>query len=345
MKNYPIQALLIIAFLILTMPRFGQNQQKPISKIVFGSCLDQEKKAPIWTPMLQEKPDIFMMIGDNIYSDTDNPAVLRRNYQKLIQSRPFQQMRQQSQILAIWDDHDYGLNDAGSEYPLKKESQQEFLHAFAFPSDSPLYQQKGLYQSYFYGPKNQRIQVILLDTRYFRTPYEKRFWGMETLFGKPQNSQPQATILGAQQWAWLEQELQKSANIRLLVTSIQLIPDRHRHEKWQNFPRERKRMLDLLAKQKSDQLIILSGDRHIAELSIMEQTNGQKLYELTASPFNRVSPIRLYNYNPYRIYRDYQQANYGKIEIRWQKPRKLYLSIHNVHGKIIFRHGVAIGGK
>ena len=106
------------------------------------------------------------------------------------------------------------------------------------------------------------MKVILLDGRYFRE--EPAHW-WNPLW---RNAEPTADILGAEQWAWLEHELATStADINLIGSGIQVIANEHPFEKWDELPQARARFFDLIAKTKPRNLIILSGDRHLGEIS------------------------------------------------------------------------------
>ncbi len=95
--------------------------------IGFGSCLDQDQPQPIWKEIKAQNPEVFIMLGDNVYGDTNgNINNLERAYQK--QAKAFKKAGLDFPFLAIWDDHDYGKNDGGVEYRLKDESQKLFLN-------------------------------------------------------------------------------------------------------------------------------------------------------------------------------------------------------------------------
>ena len=115
-------------------------------------------------------------------------------------------------LLATWDDHDYGENDAGFEYPLKVESQKLFNEVYSVPEDSPRRQRPGIYDAQIFGPEGKRVQVILLDTRYFRS--KLRSWAKgERPPGRgpyqPHEDEADVTMLGEAQWKWLKEELKK----------------------------------------------------------------------------------------------------------------------------------------
>src|SRR5262245_59407345 len=175
--------------------------QQPLSRIVFGSCADQERKLPIWEAIVAAKPELFLFIGDNIYADTTDMKVMKEKYDKLGAMPGYQKLLKTCPLMAVWDDHDFGKNDAGEEYRKKKESQQLFLEFFKEPKDSPRWKQEGLYEARVVGPPEQSIQIIMLDTRYFRSALKKRKFVPGQGSYIP-NTDPAATILGKNQWQW-----------------------------------------------------------------------------------------------------------------------------------------------
>ena len=97
-------------------------------------------------------------------------------------------------------------------------------------------------------------------------------------------------MLGDTQWAWLEQQLIVPARLRIFVSSIQVVAQDHGFEKWMNFPLERERLYKLLKDTKAARVVALSGDRHLAELSMMDAGLGYPLYDLTSSGLTEASP-------------------------------------------------------
>lgn len=247
-------------------------------RIAFGSCARQDLEQPIWSAIGAENPDLFLFIGDNIYGDTDDPALLREKYRLLGAIPQFASLRRRVPILSTWDDHDYGRNDAGREYPMKVQSQDIFLDFFEVPEDSPRRRQEGVYHADLREWQGLKIQSILLDTRYFRSPL------LKGKAGNVPNASPDATILGAAQWAWLEEQLMQPADLRIIASSIQFLAADHAYEKWQNFPLEYQRMLKLIAKTGAEGVIFISGDRHLGEISALTQSVvPYPLFDLTSS--------------------------------------------------------------
>jgi alkaline phosphatase D len=125
-------------------------------------------------------------------------------------------------------------------------------------------------------------------------------------------------MLGPAQWAWLEQELQRPAELRLIATSIQFVPSAHGGESWANLPHERQRFLDLLVKTKAGGVVFLSGDRHWCEVSRIDGPLGYPLYDITASAMTQTHPRGTPTPNQFRhLSKTYHDANVGRLHIDW----------------------------
>jgi alkaline phosphatase D len=126
-------------------------------------------------------------------------------------------------------------------------------------------------------------------------------------------------MLGETQWKWLEHELRTSpANLNILCSSVQVLADEHGHEKWGNFPNARKRLLSLIAQTKPKNLLILSGDRHMAEISKMElQGLRYPLYDFTSSGITHIRS-GLTEQNKLRVGDMILKKNFGMLKIQWE---------------------------
>lgn len=335
LKNYRrLSTFLKAASIILLLISFvgidhAIGRDKVLSRIGFGSCAFQADPQPVWDAVRKAKPNVFLLIGDNIYGDTEDMTVLRRKYDQLAAVPAFARLRKDIPFLGTWDDHDYGRNDAGVEFPVKKESQQAFLDFFRVPKDSPRRTQEGVYNAASYGPAGKRVQIILLDTRYFRSSFKGQ---------KPYgpNNDPDATILGEAQWRWLEAQLRQPANLRVIASSIQVVSEFHGAEKWMNFPGERKRLYNLLRETKATGVIFLSGDRHFADLSMMDGGLGYPIYDLTSSGLTQgYDKWRPLQDNPQRVAGMSFDDNFGLIDIDWNVTDPIVsLQIRDVAGDI-----------
>jgi len=317
---------------------------KPLSLVTFGSCCKQGKTQPIWSSITAQGSDLFLMIGDNIYGDSEDVAVLKEKYGMLGAEPGFQTLRMQTPVLATWDDHDYGINDGGAEFVSKIESQKAFNDFFEVPEGAGSRIHQGVYDSHVFGPTGKRTQIILLDTRFHRSPLKKWEGEKRPLTGPyVEDESPEATMLGEKQWAWLEEQLQVPAEFRIIASSIQFLPAEHGWEYWQNFPRERQRLIDLI-QVSGGKSVILSGDRHLAEISLLPiraEEGSFDLYDITSSSLN--SPSGGGNAgesNRYRSVPDhYPEVNFGSVEIDWKRRNPLIsLSIHDVNGNVVLEN-------
>jgi len=319
-------------------------QESPVRRIAFGSCLGQDGVQPIWDQVLKTKPDVFVFLGDNVYADTVDMVELRAAYAKLDAQPGFQRLKKATRVVATWDDHDYGLNDAGGELASKEPSKQVFLDFWGVPKDSPRRERDGVYHSEVFGPPGRRVQIILLDTRYNRSPLVFKENKADLIDGGryQRNTDPSATILGASQWAWFEEQLRVPAQIRVIASSIEVVDEDYGGETWANFPLERKKLFGLL--WRSTGSLFISGDRHFAELSMMDGEAGYPIYDLTASSLNWSEHVfRMIEPNRHRIGVVNRGDNFGMIEIDWErKDPLLRLKIVDEDGDIMLQHKVEL---
>ena len=197
--------ILIISFLAV-IPLNGDekvvtvHEEMELKRIAFGSCLKNPKGAQILDTVVKFKPDLFVWLGDNIYVDTNNKTErFKQLYDTLGANPRFKKLRETCPNLAVWDDHDYGNNNVNKSYPLKDISKKAFAEFWQIPKDSQVWNHGGIYQAHEYGPQHKRVQVILLDGRWFLDPANKT---------------KQDSYLGAEQWAWLEKVLSRPAKVR-----------------------------------------------------------------------------------------------------------------------------------
>ncbi|MFM9058305.1 MAG: alkaline phosphatase D family protein [Planctomycetaceae bacterium] len=318
---------------------------RPISRIAVGSCARQDRPQPIWEAVAAFRPDVLLMLGDNIYGDTEDMAVMRAKYAELAAQPGFAALRERVPIVAVWDDHDYGANDTGREYPRKRESQQEFLDFFGVAADSPLRTQAGIYRAVTVGPPGRRVQFVCLDTRYHRSPLTKAREGGGSY---APTTDPDATVLGAEQWAWLEGVLREPAEVRIVLSSIQVAATEHHHEHWGNFPAERARLLRTIRASGARGVVVVSGDRHAGEISRIPagpEALAYPLYDLTASSLNQPKggggpdePNRL------RLGPWCRGVNFGTIEIDWDAAEPaLTLAVRDERGDVFHAERATLG--
>lgn len=315
----------------VVMPQAGPNPALApatmLTRIAFGSCNHQSAPQHMWAQIASANPQLFLMIGDNVYGDTGWDAdagleSLRRAYALQASHSEFSGFRAKFPMMATWDDHDFGLNDAGASFPMRRWG-EELFETFWGSSDA-VRSRPGVYDSSITGPEGKRVQVILLDTRFFRSDLKRMAWSKDRppLGGYLPDDSADKTVLGTEQWAWLEQELAKPADMRIVVSSTQVITQAHQYEGWTNFPAERAKLLDTLAQREASGLVILSGDRHAAGIYKTEH-QGKTVWELTSSSLNLAftndtDRSTASEPDPARVGKFFSVENYGLIDIDWK---------------------------
>jgi alkaline phosphatase D len=299
-----------------------------VDLITFGSCARQDKEPEVLDDIAAEASDVFLFIGDNTYCDLGGKvpadrAGLKAAWDALAAKDRWRRFAKAQPVLATWDDHDYGKNDAGVEWHLKNDAKDLFLDFFGEPETSERRQRDGIYDAVVVGPIGRRVQIILLDTRYNRSPLTRNPAGRPEGLGPYTASESLGdTILGEAQWAWLEAQLRQPADVRILASSIQIVADEHRYETWGNIPHERDRLYKLIEDTNAHGIIAISGDRHLMELS-KDTTRGAPypFYDFTSSGFNWEDRPHVVNEpNPHRLGDALRQVNYGVIKLNWNGP-------------------------
>ncbi len=354
-----VRVFCLVASMSLFAEVPARSDDALLTRIAFGSCAKQDKPQPIWDAVVEMQPQLFVLLGDNIYGDTADMNLLRAKYALLGNQPGYQKIKQTCPVIATWDDHDYGADDSGVDYPKKRESQQIFLDFFEAPPDDPRRSHDGVYSASVFGPVGKQVQLILLDTRYFRSPLKTGYTPGEPGEGYRgkyvPNTEPDSTILGEPQWRWLEEQLKVPAEMRIVGSSIQLIANEHGSEIWDNFPHERARFLKLLRETKANGVVVLSGDRHLAEISRLPEDAkdgiGYPLFDITSSSLNAPSGnmtkagIRFANQiNSHRIGLQFFDTNFGTILIDWDQPDPVVrLQVRDEKGDVVLQHRVSLG--
>jgi alkaline phosphatase D len=314
-----------------------------LTRLAFGSCQSENRSMAVWDVIAAQKPQAFLLIGDNVYGDTgalwsaDMPT-LTASYRKLSTRQEWDRFRRSVPMLTTWDDHDMGANDAGGSFAFKEYAER--IYEQYWQSSDAVKQRPGVYESRMVGPEGRRVQFILLDTRFFRSdlvrqPYRDpgppRGWYIPS-------TDANATMLGEAQWSWLEKELAKPADLRFIVTSVQMVTSAHGYESWANFPKERDRFYRMLAANKVDNAVLMSGDRHAGGF-YKAQVPGLKkpLWEITSSSLNfgfgkgndgAIEP------DPARTGGLWGIPNFATVDIDWV-AKTVKLSLRNDHGGVI----------
>lgn len=244
--------------------------------LAFGSCASPraDNIQNIWSQVLAQKPDLFFWLGDNVYADTLHPRVLAEEYRRQRDIPSLQPLIHSVPNLAIWDDHDYGLNDGDRTNPIKEQSLSVFRQywpnpAFGLP-DTP-----GVFFKYNYGG----VDFFFLDGRYHRDP-------------NLEPDSPGKTMLGKKQLAWLERELKASTAVfKVLVSGGGWGGfEGPGGDTWASFVHERSRLFDFIRDEKIEGIVLISGDTHQGEANVfpLGEKGAYDLVEFVSSPLAQV---------------------------------------------------------
>lgn len=310
------------------VPR-GLEYDSVLTTLAFGSCANQDQPQPLWKTILDNNPQLFVFMGDNIYASSPNQKPIKDQYKKMDKIPEYVAMREKVPFMATWDDHDFGQNDGGVDNPEKEEARKQFLAYWRYVNDATERKQKGLYHAKIFGPSHRLVQVIMLDTRWSRSPLEKSS-NPSRKFEATQDKK--TTILGEEQWEWLEEELREKADVRFIVSSIQVIPEDHGFEKWGNFPHEKQRLFQLIKKTNAKNVIFVSGDRHIGTISKTNLPGYGDLFEVTASSINR--PTSLEESDKTYLFPSYNKENFGLAKIDWESSQFTF-ELKNLSNEVV----------
>ncbi|EQA60486.1 alkaline phosphatase D family protein [Leptospira alexanderi] len=311
---------------------YASHQELPSFSFALGSCAyvnESEFDVPgkpyggeyfIFNSILSKKPDFMLWLGDNIYlrePDWDSRTGFLHRYRHQRGIPELAPLFASVHHYAIWDDHDFGPNDADSSFWMRETSEEMFkLHW-----GNPNYAKEGIYGSFIWGD----VQFFLLDNRTFRTANNNKEIGPRQ-------------ILGEKQFQWLVNSLAYSkATFKFVAIGGQFLNPNPIFENYATYPQERNKILSAIRDLKIKNLIFLTGDRHHTELNFLQE-DGLSIYDFTISPLTSRyhSPSEK---NPLRVEGTLvDKRNFGTISVSGKRgQRKLVLQIFDVYGKELWK--------
>jgi len=327
----------------------GCLAKKSTTKIAFGSCNKHQKmnQTEIWTSIERSEPDAFVWLGDAVYADTRitferrhyfGHSFHRAAYDAVKRFPAYERLAKKARILGTWDDHDYGMNNAGKYWMHKKEAKEMFLDFLDEGAETERrLERDGVYESYTVyeddeAKRGRSVQIILLDTR----------WNFVD-GSSPEDEE--ADILGPKQWEWLEKELMKpsSAEVTLIGSSIQVFAELNRMykavnykiarefgksiENWGSFPSNQKRIMRLVSKAKERRVIFLSGDVHVGMIDV--RAPGCHLpYESIDATSSGITHVAVEEVRPKWMTYFYKKMTPSKFMPRWWYPKNIVPDIY-----------------
>lgn len=315
LSSYTLATVALSLALSSASAKFPDDFEAPLEVIAFGSCNRDELPQPLWPIIAKNAPDLWIWGGDNIYVDWHerpdgqkekfrvNREWITKRYAAQYNQPAYAPFRQETPIIGTWDDHDYGRNNANGSYDQKSTTRDLALLFMEVPIDDPRWGREGVYGAYDFGPAGQRTKVILLDNRYFST-------------GKKAD---EPDLLGEAQRAWLETTLRESdADLHILVSGTQILSAEHKWDKWADYPKSRAWLLDILREPNMPITILISGDRHIHEISVLEDDAlDYPLVDITSSGLTHSWENFSGEVNSLRHGEVFGGLGFGLIQIDW----------------------------
>lgn len=342
-----------------------ESESEPLRRVAFGSCSRPEKDQAFWRSVGATQPQLWVWTGDIVYADTKrslksllwpelfpylySPDEHKVAYAMQKNNMYYQEFATKTSIIGMWDDHDFGENNADGHFAHKEVSQKLLLDFLDEPPESARRSRHGVYTSYNVGPPGQRAKVVLLDVRYWRD-----------LEGEGE------ALLGEEQWEWLARELSLGdCQLLLVFSGSQIVSGAHwAEEGWVLYPAERARLFQALSDARLP-VLLFSGDVHYGQVSATyfcsPLSSGnflvQPLFDTTASGLTHSlsNPLGSAALKPYEGWAkqvldmlvplsrhlqkpalapltEYDAApewnpNFGSIEIDWEAER-VRVSIH-----------------
>lgn len=326
-----------------TQPLWQHRSEPPDFKVALGSCAfinDPPFDRPgapwggryeIFSAIAAQRPDMMLWLGDNLYfreADYDSPSGMAARYRQARSTPVLQELLRATHHYAIWDDHDYGPNDANQSFVFKEQSLELFKRYWANPGYG-LPGAPGIYTQVSFHD----VDFFLLDDRYYRS-------------ADIAPDGPDKHMLGVQQLAWLKGALLGSrATFKIIANGSQMLNDHNRFESWHHFPAERADFLHWLHAAGIGGVVFLSGDRHHTELLKIERPGNYPLYELTCSPLTGgVHDMRGEADKPALVGGTLVgERNFCRLDVSGpRKERLLTVRAFDADGKELWRHEIPV---
>jgi alkaline phosphatase D len=97
-----------------------------------------------------------------LHTNCQKPQV-RESYGNQTASQQYQAFLQTGvEVQGVYDDHDFGVNDVGSELGEHRERMDAFLDFIGASAADPRRTQEAIYSSHVYGPPHKQVKVCAL---------------------------------------------------------------------------------------------------------------------------------------------------------------------------------------
>ena len=287
------------------------------------------KDSSIFETMAKEKAAFMLWLGDAWYTREVDYFSQWGLWYRASRDRSLpilQDFLKAMPQLAIWDDHDYGPNNAAGNYILKETSREVFSSYFCNPSAGE--DGEGIYTMYSYGD----VDVFMLDDRWWRSAD----WMKDSVNGKPN---PDKIMLGRKQLDWLKNSLLYSnAPFKLVAVGSQVLNPVSPYDKLKDFTLEYEEIMDFLEEYRVNGVVFVTGDRHHSEIIKVERQGSYPLYDITCSPLTSGTHTfgKDEQNNPYRVLGIDQKQNYTRFSFSGPRnSRKMKVEYLGLKGELL----------
>lgn len=277
----------------------------------------------VYNVIANKNPSLMLWLGDNIYlrePDWTSMSGINYRYTHFKSMPEIQKLWQNTHHYAIWDDHDFGPNDADRGFINKDLSLAAFKNFWANPSYG-IPGDSGITSQFSFND----VDFFLLDNRYYRSPNERKT-------GERQ-------ILGEKQIEWLIDALVFSkASYKFVAIGGQFLSTAAVYENHATYPEERQKIIDLIDQEGIKNVVFLSGDRHKTELTKLVTNSGITIYDYTSSPLSSTAYNTSDEANTLRVEGTHVATqNFGLLSLTGSfEERKLSIKTYSAKGVLLW---------
>ena len=282
----------------------------------------------IFETMASMKPDAVFWLGDNVYlrpMDWGSRTGFIHRYTHSRSIPELQKLLATGQHFAIWDDHDFGPNDANGSFTGETYAHEIFRLFWPNPTLMTFEGEQSIATAFdFCG-----ISFFALDDRSFRTENFKDSSGQ---------------VYGKAQLDWLINNLAYSRSpFKIVACGGQILNDAQVYENLSNYTIEYNYLLQRIEEENIKGVIFITGDRHHSEISKLINKKSNALWDITCSPATSKVAVDKEEVNNLRVEKSLvAERNFAVLEFTGkQKERVLTVTYYSVSGEELFRHTIS----
>ena len=254
--------------------RTPQGESGKFAMVLGGGAGFTPKYERMWSTIAKHQPDAMFLLGDNVYIDDPTHPLTHHYIYYRRQSQPdWRSLVANTPTYAIYDDHDFGLNDCVpgpfiDKPAWKRDVWEVFRNNWANPYYGGSDKQPGCWFDTYIGD----VHFICLDCRYYR-------------------DRSGGTMIGPVQKKWLKQTLKNSkGTFKVLASSVPWSAGVKPRSKdtWDGFSAERNEIFGFIEANRIDGVVLMSADRHRVDIRKTPRSKGYGFIEFMSSRLTNV---------------------------------------------------------